>query len=67
MVWDDELYATHRSQAEDAYDLPDAFNQRGYNWVDNAMKRLRTEMMDVLTAAFARMPANILRPAITIR
>lgn len=42
IVFNDELDRQHASQVEDQYTLPDAFNQKGNEFVANAIKRMRT-------------------------
>ena len=66
IVWDDQLWDQKQSESLREYDLPDEFNQRGYNWLDNAMKRMRTEMEDIIRNALARIPPGLLASAITI-
>lgn len=42
IVFNDNLDAQHASQVEDQYTLPDGFNQKGNEFVANAMKRMKT-------------------------
>lgn len=55
-VWGDDLTEKHPSRASSEYPLPEAFNQEGNRFVENAMRRLRTQFGDRVQAAYAGLP-----------
>ena len=42
-VWDGDVSGKHPSNAKSEYDLPAAFNQKGNQFVENAMRIMKTE------------------------
>lgn len=42
-VWDDDVSRKHPSNARSEYDLPDAFNQKGNRFVENAVRIMKAE------------------------
>ena len=42
-VWDDDVSGKHPSNARSEYDLPDAFNQKGNRFVENAVRIMKAE------------------------
>lgn len=55
-VWDDDLTGRHPSQAKSEHPMPDAFNQEGNRFIENAMRRAQTEFGGLTKAAFAFLP-----------
>ncbi len=55
-VWDEDVSGKHPSRAKTEYDLPAEFNQRGNQFVENAMRMMQTEFGDNIEAAFATTP-----------
>ena len=55
-VWDAELAGKHPSRAQSEYDLPEAFNQQGNRFVENAVRRMQTRFGDRLGSVFAAEP-----------
>lgn len=58
-VWNENLDGKHPSRAESTYQLPSGFNQRGNNFVENAMKRMNKHFNDILKDASASIPASL--------
>ena len=42
-VWDEDVSGKHPSNAKTEYDLPEAFNQQGNEFIENAMRMMQTE------------------------
>lgn len=59
LVWDEDLHDHHPSRALTEYNLPDAFNQVGNDFLMNAMKLMRTHFQSVLSKASALLPAQL--------
>lgn len=55
-VWDGDVTGKHLSKAKSEYDLPDAFNQTGNQFVENAMRMMQTEFSQLTEIAFATTP-----------
>lgn len=55
-VWDGDVTGRHPSKAKSEYDLPDAFNQTGNQFVENAMRMMQTEFGQLTEIAFATTP-----------
>lgn len=55
-VWDDDVTGKHPSKAKSEYDLPEAFNQTGNQFVENAMRMMQTEFGQLTEIAFATTP-----------
>lgn len=65
-VFDDELAGTHGSNVLTQYDLPDGFNQKGHEWVANAMKIMSSYYQNELAAAWAAIPPSIVQSCLKI-
>lgn len=59
LVWDDDLHDHGPSQALTEYDLPDAFNQEGNDFLSNAMRLMRVHFQGLLAKAGARLPKGL--------
>lgn len=59
LVWDDDLRTYHPSTALTEYDLPDAFNQEGNDFIANAMKLMRTHFTHLLENAAGSLPGGL--------
>lgn len=59
LVWDDDLNDYKPSTALTAYDLPDAFNQEGNDFISNAMKLIQTHFRQLLSQAGGRLPKGL--------
>lgn len=66
-VWNDDLTGKHESEAKSWYYLPDAFNQEGNQWVENAMKLMAKYFDDIMEDACNSVPASIFYNNITSR
>lgn len=59
-VWDGDVSGKHPSKAKSTYDLPDAFNQQGNQFVEDAMRRMQTQFGDAIDQAFVGMPDSVI-------
>lgn len=59
LVWDDDLHDFQPSTALSEYNLPDAFNQVGNDFIANAMKLMQAHFRQTLAHAGARLPAGL--------
>lgn len=59
LVWDDDLHDFKPSIALTEYFLPDAFNQEGNDFLNNAMRLMRIHFTQLLTRASARLPKGL--------
>ena len=66
-VWDGNLSGKTTSKAKSEYDLPEAFNQRGNLFVDNALARMRARFGDKLEAAFRSLPSSVFYRKVLVR
>lgn len=57
-VWDEDVSGKHPSRAKTEYALPAEFNQKGNQFVENAMRMMQTEFGNQIEAAFAATPDN---------
>lgn len=55
-VWDDDLAGKHPSKAKSTYKLPDGFNQKGNQFVENSLKRMRPHFKRILNSAMGTLP-----------
>ncbi len=55
-VWDGDVSGKHPSEAKSVYDLPAEFNQKGNQFVENAVRMMQTDFGDHIEAAFATTP-----------
>ena len=55
-VWDEDVSGKHPSRAKTEYNLPDAFNQVGNQFVENAVRMMQTEFGRATEAVFATTP-----------
>lgn len=63
-VWNDDLTGKKPSAAKSEYPLPDAFNQEGNDYVNNAMKRMKVFFDDIISEALRSMPGDIIAGAV---
>ena len=56
IVWDEDVSGRHPSRAKTEYTLPEAFNQEGNAFVENAMRMMLTEFGDVTKKVFSTTP-----------
>lgn len=66
-VWNSELDGKHPSRAKSVYNLPAEFNQRGNQFVENAMKMMRTELGIQTEQAFATTPDSVYYGNVTVK
>lgn len=55
-VWDDDVSGQHPSRASSEYLLPAAFNQKGNQFVENAMRIMQTCFGDIVEFVFSSIP-----------
>ena len=55
-VWDENMSGKHPSRAKSEYDLPAAFNQKGNQFVENALRMMQTEFGQMTEMTFATTP-----------
>lgn len=55
-VWDDDVSGQHPSRAKSEYLLPAAFNQRGNQFMENAMRIMHTSFGDITEFVFSTVP-----------
>ncbi len=55
-VWDGDVTGKHPSRAKSEYDLTDAFNQVGNQFVENAMRMMQTEFGQLTEIVYATTP-----------
>lgn len=65
-VWDDDLSGKHPSRAKTEYDLPDAFNQPGNHFVQNAVKLMEKHYNDILADLAASIPDAVFYNAVRV-
>ena len=58
-VWNEDVTGKHPSKAKANYALPDAFNQQGNRFVENAVRRMEGRFGKAVDAAFASMPDSV--------
>ena len=58
-VWNDDLSGHKKSTAVGTWLLPDAFNQKGNEFVKNAVIRMKTFFDEILDAACSTLPSSI--------
>lgn len=58
-VWDEDIAGKHPSQVKSSYSLPEAFNQEGNHFIENAMDRLGVFLVETLDAAAEDIPSSI--------
>lgn len=58
-VWDGSMEGKRPSQAESTYLLPAAFNQKGNEFVKNAVIRMKVFFDEILDAACATLPSSV--------
>lgn len=66
-VWNDELSGRRPSRAKSEYMLPDAFNQAGNEFVENALRMAQTEFGDIIETAFANVPDSAYYGNVTVK
>lgn len=66
-VWNADLSGRKSSAAQSEYDLPEAFNQRGNLFVDNAIKRTRAKFGNHLAATFRTLPSATFYRRVQVR
>ena len=59
MVWDDSVSGQKPSQAKSEWFLPEAFNQEGNHFVENAVALTQKHFDDVLSAASKSLPSSL--------
>lgn len=55
-VWDEDVSGKHPSRAMAEYDLPDAFNQVGNQFIANSIRMFEKRFGEILEVELARMP-----------
>lgn len=65
-VWDDALSGRHPSQAKSEYDLPGAFNQKGNQFIENAMREMETEYGEITELVFSTVPDSAYYGNVTV-
>lgn len=55
-VWDEDVSGKHPSRAKSEYLLPAEFNQKGNQFIENAMRMMKTDFGNVTEAVFASTP-----------
>lgn len=55
-VWDSDLRERGLSKAQSSYLLPNAFNQEGNDFIENAMRIMQTHFKDTLERIWAGLP-----------
>lgn len=55
-VWNEDVNGKHPSRAKSEYLLPAAFNQKGNQFVENAMRLMKTDFGNVTEAVFTLLP-----------
>lgn len=58
-VWDEDVSGKHPSRAKNEYLLPAEFNQKGNQFIENAMRMMKTDFGDVTEAVFASVPDSV--------
>lgn len=58
-VWDEDVSGKHPSRAKTEYNLPAEFNQKGNQFVENAIRMMQTEFGSNIETAFATTPDSI--------
>lgn len=58
-VWNAELSGRHPSEAKSEYDLPAEFNQKGNQFVENAVRIMQTEFGERTELTFASTPDSV--------
>ena len=58
-VWNDDVSGQHPSRAKTEYLLPAEFNQKGNQFVENAMRIMETAYGDITEFVFATVPDNV--------
>lgn len=56
---DEDIAGKHPSQVKSSYSLPEAFNQEGNHFIENAMDRLGVFLVETLDAAAEDIPSSI--------
>lgn len=59
IVYNNDLDGQHPSRVVHEYDLPAEFNQKGYDWVTNAERRMGTLMQNKLDAVWGQIPDSV--------
>ena len=59
-VYNDALDGKSSSAVVKEYDLPAGFNQRGYNWLSNAMTRMQTQFKMIMEGVWENIPDTVL-------
>ena len=63
-VWNDSLTGKKPSKAQDEYDLPDGFNQRGNDFVNQAVQETRERFDAILADAMRSVPNSVYQNAL---
>lgn len=58
-VWDEDVSGKHPSEAKTEYDLPESFNQQGNEFIENAMRIMRTEFGELTELYMATTPDSV--------
>ena len=66
-VWNDDLSGRTASMVKTEYDLPEKFNQRGSQFIRNAIRRTRAKFGGHLEAAFRRLPSSVFYRKVSVR
>lgn len=66
-VWDEDVTGKHPSRAKSTYELPEEFNQHGNQFVENAMRRMRTQFGEYVEEAFREMPSSAVYGKVKVR
>ena len=57
-VWDSDLSGQHPSKAKSEYLLPASFNQKGNQFLENAMRLMQTEFGEMTEVVFSTLPPD---------
>ena len=66
-VWDGDVTGKHPSKTKSEYELPDAFNQTGNQFIENAMRMMQTEFGQLTEIAFATTPDSCYYGSVEVR
>lgn len=66
-VWDENMSGKHPSRAKSEYLLPVEFNQKGNQFIENAMRMMKTDFGDVTEAVFASVPDSVYYGNVVVR
>ena len=65
-VWNDDLSGRKQSEAHGEYPLPAEFNQKGNDFVNNAMRRMKPFFDDIIDDAIRTMPQGVIAKAVHV-